>query len=479
MKLRIPTITLLVAIVVSCASCGDVTDSIVTEATEPQQTSEVVRTPYIEKNDYGGAVFTVFAPEWGGYVDYMFAEEQTGDAMNDALYERERLVEEYLGVNIEYLLEGTISETSSKVNSVVMSGDDTYQLVLTHCISQTADMVSKGLLIDWNDIDTVDLTREYWNQHCNDGLTVYGRQYYAVNDFMIPDPNAIIFNKEMIENYSLDDPYQLVYDGTWTLDKMFEMSAAVTNDLNGDSIYDVNDQYGFAAEGDWMLCSFLYSSGIRLTEKSDDGGLELVLNNDRMYSLVDKLDTFINRSNSAYLWKYGAAAEEQLDMHSGRILFRLIGVKGVKNYRDCEVEFGILPYPKYEESQTEYNTNDWSGLMCVPITAGDADMIGEVCEMLAFYSADTTLPAYYDVVLGEKLARDDDSRKILDIIFDGIVYDAGSNFLGQTNNMFNLYYTIPFMIFRDGSGDFASWYGKYENGAIQELTNLLDDIKGE
>ena len=159
MKLRIPTIMLLFALTVSCASCGDVTDSIVTEATEPQQTSEVVRTPYIEKNDYGGAVFTVFAPEWGSYVDYMFAEEQTGDAMNDALYERERLVEEYLGVNIEYLLEGTISETSSKVNSVVMSGDDTYQLVLTHCISQTADMVSKGLLIDWNDIDTVDLTR--------------------------------------------------------------------------------------------------------------------------------------------------------------------------------------------------------------------------------------------------------------------------------------------------------------------------------
>ena len=98
MKLRIPTITLLVAIAVSCVSCGDVTDSIVTEVTEPQQTSEAVRTPYIEKNDYGGAVFTVFAPEWGGYVDYMFAEEQTGDAMNDALYERERLVEEYLGV---------------------------------------------------------------------------------------------------------------------------------------------------------------------------------------------------------------------------------------------------------------------------------------------------------------------------------------------------------------------------------------------
>lgn len=51
MKLRIPTIMLLFALTVSAASCGDVTDSIVTEATEPQQTSEVVRTPYIEKND--------------------------------------------------------------------------------------------------------------------------------------------------------------------------------------------------------------------------------------------------------------------------------------------------------------------------------------------------------------------------------------------------------------------------------------------
>lgn len=97
--------------------------------------------------------------------------------------------------------------------------------------------------------------------------------------------------------------------------------------------------------------------------------------------------------------------------------------------------------------------------------------------MLAFYSADTTIPAYYDVVLGEKLARDDDSRKMLDIIFDGIVYDAGSNFLGQTNNMFNLYYTIPFMIFRDGNGDFASWYGRYEKGALGELEQLLEDIK--
>ena len=78
MKLRIPTIMLLFAIVASAASCGEQADVTVTETTAVPQETEAVRTPYIEKNDYEDANFTVFAPVWGIYENFMFADEQTG-----------------------------------------------------------------------------------------------------------------------------------------------------------------------------------------------------------------------------------------------------------------------------------------------------------------------------------------------------------------------------------------------------------------
>ena len=473
---RVKALCLITALATfSVYSCSEEPEPL--ETTAVFETSAAERTPYIERCDYNGAEFNIVTGDWGLYSDFFFADEQTGDQMNDAIFERERLVEEYLGVEIGYNLADSFDTAASLITSQVMSGDDSYQLSLTHCIMYTASFITQGVLCDWNEIESVDLSREYWNQSCNDALSIYGKQYYAVSDYMIADPNAILFNKQMVEDYDLENPYTLVYDYKWTIDKLNEMCAVVTNDLSGDSIYDVNDQYGISSEGDWMLCSLMYSAGIRLTEKNDEDGLDLVIGNERTYTLIDKLNTLINGSNDAYFWAFGAPVEDMLDMKSGRVLFNINPLRMVNNFRDCDVEFGIIPFPLLDESQTKYEANDWSGLMCVPLTAGDLDMVGKVCEMLAFYSADTTIPAYYDVVLGEKLARDDDSRKMLDIIFDGIVYDAGSNFLGQTNNMFNLYYTIPFMIFRNGSGDFASWYGRYEQGALGEIDQLLDDIK--
>ena len=42
-----------------------------------------------EQIDFNGATFTVLYPLWSLYVDYYFAEEATGDAVNDALYRRQ------------------------------------------------------------------------------------------------------------------------------------------------------------------------------------------------------------------------------------------------------------------------------------------------------------------------------------------------------------------------------------------------------
>ena len=55
--------------------------------------------------------------------------------------------------------------------------------------------------------------------------------------------------------------------------------------------------------------------------------------------------------------------------------------------------------------------------MSVPKTNSDLERTGIILEALARESSDTVIPAYYDVTLKNKLLRDDDSVKMLDIIF--------------------------------------------------------------
>ncbi len=437
------------------------------------------RTPAIEKADYQGAAFNIIAPNNGLYPNYFFCDEQTGETMDDAIYQRTTLTEEYLNVDIIGVCEGEIYDIPTKVQSAVMSGEEPYQLVLTHTIYGVGSMVTKNLLCDWNEVESVDLSREYWNQRCNENLSLFGKQYYAVSDYMLADPLCILFNKQMLTDFSLENPYELVRSGDWTLDKMFTMAAKVTSDLNGDNTYDINDRYGMGVETDYKLNSFFYSSGLPLVTKDKDDNLTLSINSEKTVTLLEMFDKLLNGSEDAFTWKLGATPEEKVAMDSGRVLFQLEAINALHTYRDCKVEFGIVPYPKMDKTQDAYVTNDWSGLMCIPVNVEDRDMVGKVCEMLAFYSEDTTIPAYYDLMLGEKLSRDEDSKEMLELIFDGITYDPGVNYLGFEANMMKLFYTIKSLVFQEGNANFASWYSTYGPGAEGEIETFLTALQEE
>ena len=84
--------------------------------------------------------------------------------------------------------------------------------------------------------------------------------------------------------------------------------------------------------------------------------------------------------------------------------------------RECEVDVGILPYPKYDEAQENYISQDWGGLMSVPNSISDPDMVGATMELLAWESSNEVLPSYYDITLSGKLSRDEDSRNMLELL---------------------------------------------------------------
>ncbi len=477
-KLNRATSLMLALIMLASTACGGSGVETV-DTTVSDETVDSIR-PAFEKCDYGGEKLNILAIDWGMYANVFFADEATGDVMNDAIYERQIKTEEYLNIDFTRTVvpQAQYKELSSMVETAVMAGDDTYQLALTHVIAGVADMALGNMLYDWNNLEYVDFSKDYWNKNCNDALALNGKQFYTISDFMIPDPNGILFNKDMIESYKLENPYELVRSGKWTLDKMTEMAGVVTSDINGDTVYDFNDQYGVACSDNWEWCSFIYSSGLRLIEKDESGNMQIGINNERMVSLIEKIDLLVNRTNYAHIWKVATQKEDtdKLKVSTGRVLFQIEALNRLDEYRDTEVDFGILPYPKLDESQERYETNDWSGLMCIPSIVGNPEMVGKAAECLALYSGETVVPTYYNVLLGEKLSRDADSVEMLELIFDNIVFDPGVNYLGFTNHTKLLFYTIAYGVIAPKQGVFASWYAQHGPGSEGEIADFAAKV---
>ena len=96
-----------------------------------------------------------------------------------------------------------------------------------------------------------------------------------------------------------------------------------------------------------------------------------------------------------------------------------------RDYRMSETDFGVLPFPKYDESQDEYITlaAESGYVVGVPLTNTDPERAGIILEALAAESTSTVKTAAYDVCLNGKYIRDEESSEMLDIIFGNKIYD--------------------------------------------------------
>ena len=141
----------------------------------------------------------------------------------------------------------------------------------------------------------------------------------------------------------------------------------------------------------------------------------------------------------------------------------------VPRYRDMESDFGILPYPKFSETQDDYYSTIFpyiSQFICVPVVQNDISRIATVTEALGYYGEQIVKPAYYDVSLKGQAARDAESLDMLDIIFENLVYDIGYYYqVGPYNKQ------LIYML-RESDSNFASRYEAYRPAAETQISNI-------
>lgn len=378
-----------------------------------------------------GADFTVLAPAWSNYREYFFYDSKTsdtGDPIDNALFTRTQNIKEHLGVNLKYNLSGNayndVDTSFNVLKQVLNSYDDTYQLFLTHTYAYIPTMATQGYALDFKEFEDINLDAKYWNKEAMEELEMNSSLYFGLSDYMLARPNAIFFNKEMQENYKVQNPYDMVRDGTWTLENMTVESKKVSD--SGDK---ATKKLGYATPDDWYYIAMIDACDTKIV--IDEGGykkVDMSASNERYAGVYKQLETLFG-ADSTLVYHWLATDEQDADksMTSGRILFTPVCLDTASVYRKSTVKFGILPFPKYDVEQKEYRSLDFSGVMCVPFTVQNKEMVGQVLECLSYFSANgenNLHTAYYEILLGSKIAESPDDYEMLNKIFDGIVLNC-------------------------------------------------------
>ena len=491
------SLLLLAAMLAGTISCGGTADTPEetpqadeSESVQTETTSELDARKAIDDElpdeDFEGAVFTILT--YDQCKSDVYSEEANGEVINDAVYERNQTVSERFNTEIEVNSLATNSEVTNFINTTVMAGDEAFQLVSNHVV-QLGSIVMQDLLMNWYDIPYIDFSKPWWSPSTTEDLT-YGddKAILAVGDLALSSLAATycyFYDKSDAETYKLDDLYQVVWEGNWTIDYIMNLTKDIYNDLNGNGERDSADYYGMTHQMKSALNTYLWSCGGKVMQKNSEGIPELVYKSERTNTIVEKLYQLCYESEGVCTQRdfdqsMVTSSADEVIHYINAISFRenlTLMTAGtldmtINYFRDKETEYGILPYPKLDESQDEYYTmvDGYHSALAVPKSVQDLEFVGIITEALNAESYKTVFPAYYEVALKTKYTYDDESVQMLDMIVDSRVFDFGyvyDAFKGMS-------FIFQRLIGDNKSKDFESYYAQNSSAAIEYYNDLLE-----
>ena len=447
-----------------------------TDATEPATTPETTRDSLPDDLDFGNQTVTIFAASDLPIVE--FEAEQTGDVVDDAIYQRNTTVSERLNVQLEYIMKPGLWDDQDSykgaIRGTVLSGDAEYDIVAGYGVF-IADLAVEKLFLNLNSTAYIDFDRKWWSDSLVGNLSLNGKLYFASGDIStntIGTSFAMLFNKETAEKYKVDDLYSLVDSGKWTLDKLFSISSEIYSDLNGDGKRGAEDLYGLVGQ-ETSFDNLYYSCGMNVVVPDKDKRMVVSpdFGSEKMASLVEKLCTAFNHTDGIS-WYTENSGDAVNCFKNGNALFMMAGLRVAStSLRDAKFSYGVLPTPKWDEAQEKYmSTTSYLGsLYAIPLVVKDADMSSAVIEALAVEGYYTVAPAFFETALKIKYTSDDDSARMYDIIRDSRSYDFGRVY--STGGLSS----IPGMMRGMITGDNPNWMPKYES-SITKFETLLASL---
>ena len=468
-------------------SCGDGSSDVQTSVPKTEESStiaeEQVYTDQYKGIDYGGETYTLAVFSSPGDFPNYAGEESSGEPINDAQFERDSWIKEQFNVELKYAAYMDDNEMVTDVQNQILAGDTTFDCLQASLVGNLCTLASGGMLADLYQIEELDLTAEWWSQNFNETYTINSKLYMATGPIVFSyfySPRLIAYNLQLAGNYDIPDLYAVVNEGKWTLDYMYDLIKDFSADLNGDGKMGEDDLWG-ASVDEYSAAGFFLSAGGEQMHVDADGKPYFVIQNSENVQIINKVASIIGNKDLTQKAEKLAVRSGSYDIRdkvytfkNGNALFLGYGAQAIAFYlRDMTDDYGILPVPKYDETQTEYITVGNSyvpAYVSIPMNNERGSMNGVILNTMGYISRRDVQTLISDVLLKGKAARDEQSQRMIDLIYSDIYLDLNCSY--NFGNSFTLLRDITM----GNKENFTSQWEKTENNANAALDKLYEEF---
>ena len=477
----------------SCANEGDTNetqDPTITQAPVGEVDTEI-KDELPDDLDYNNTEITIISRDMEGWTrGEVSVEGLNSDPVNDAIFERNKAVEQRLNIKINSILDNNTSSESvpGKVATAVKAGTNEYDLMAAAAYT-TANESLNGTFANLRNTEYIDFEKPWWTQGYNEAMAYGDMQFSATGSLLLSIYRfafVTLFNKDLFTETNQPWLYDTVENGEWTLDKQIELVPIFHRD-NGNGTQDpTGDIYGFVSSNLIGTDPYWSACDVDILTVNEDGALELVFDSGKLFDVAEKvLKLYYGTDDSSYVLSAYGSDSEQSDIRNmfaeGLAAMVTVRIMELENsvMRNMSQEYGVIPMPKYDTIQKDYRTllHDQFTVYAIPttVTGERLDMAAAVLEAMGSASWRIVKPAYYETTLRTKLAQDPQSALMMDIITQGIFIDAGIVY----TNALNSFHAGFRSLIQGKNNDAVSRYktlSKAASNKIKGMTRKLDKL---
>ncbi|MBR3715550.1 MAG: hypothetical protein IKM18_06560 [Clostridia bacterium] len=369
----------------------------------------------------------------------IIGSEDSGDAVDAAIFARNKAIEARFNCKIEltFYEEKKLSETA--VMNVLMAGGTEYDVIAG---LQWADigLCSKGYLvnlaknedaakyIEWQDNEF-----PYWAEGYIDGMSYKGQVYWLTGDlclrytggFYCTFMNADIYDEVLKAKEG--SIYDVVRDKKWTIDKMREFSDATTTaeNITAGNLAGSQDVIGVAMPIWDNTNGWAVAAGVNFSEQNKDGSVNFTFNN-KNTTLDEFYTKYMALVGSKGVINYKNIYKDAFQVFASGNAFMLTGrVNQAELYlREMASPYYIIPCPMLKEGGN-YRSSVHDAVNLYGISIGSQNIMATaiVLEAMCAESYRSVRPRYYEDALKFKYTTDLDSAEMIDILGENAYMD--------------------------------------------------------
>ncbi len=361
------------------------------------------------------------------------------DNISQAVFERNAAFEEQYKVFIterKYPFNNSRKEVfqgaTKELQALQQAGDDLYDAIYVSLFDQSV-LLTSGMLKNLKDVSTLNLTAEWWDPQLTDSYMFQDGGCFVASsplNLMSYETTYVnFFNPDVANERNIENMFNLVRNGTWTLEKMLTIiqeSGAITPNDDGSFTYDAegNGFYGISVHTQSPM-RFIRGANISFVNLNSEGNYRFgCSDSDRLSKVNDLLLQLFDRSMGMAI-----GVDKEADpvnypegyvsvFNSKKSLFLNAELKcgmTLKKIFETEVEYSILPIPKFDEAQTNYVSECSNNvlLLAIPNSNQDAEAAGLAIDTLSYMSYRDVLPKYYNDYISHRGLNDANSLEML------------------------------------------------------------------